>query len=300
VNRRRVHVRSTILLIGLPVLPVVHTPPVPEGPPAIGEKIYFEEARAEITPASYPVLDAITTILRRERERFPQLALEGHAAANERSPMRLSLARASAVRLSLIQRGIDGDRLFARASGATVPACPHDRGVCWERERRVEFAVLCPSPPVGIEPATDANVETDAEPEADVERGPPPHRRAVDPELLDRVGFARGTAVLRPSALSTLDLVAGFLKGTPSALSIEGHAAADERHPDDLARARAQAVRVYLIACGVSGAALVVRSQGSAKPACAERSPSCRAQSRRVELRFSEAVGAAESREPRP
>src|SRR5580693_3185399 len=36
--------------------------------------------------------------------------------------------------LSLIQRGVDGGRLFARASGATVPACSHDGGVCWERE----------------------------------------------------------------------------------------------------------------------------------------------------------------------
>jgi outer membrane protein OmpA-like peptidoglycan-associated protein len=95
--------------------------------------------------------------------------------------------------------------------------------------------------------------------------------------------------VLTPSALPTLDLVAGFLKANPSALAIEGHAAADERRPDELAHARAEAVRVYLIACGVSGDALVVRSQGSARPACAERSWSCRVESRRVELRFSDA-----------
>ena len=295
-NRRRARVRS-LLLVGLPVLsglrvlPAVGAPPVPDGAPAIGEKIYFEDGRAEITPASYPVLDAITALLSREPERFPQLALEGHAAANEPGPMRLSLARASAVRLSLIQRGVDGGRLFARASGATVPACRHDRGVCWERERRVEFAVLRPSPPSVIEPETD--VGTNADPEAGTERGAPPLRRPADPAepadagLLDRVGFARGSAVLMPSVLPTLDLVAGFLKGAPSALAIEGHATADERHPDELARARAQAVRLYLIACGVRGDALVVRSLGSAKPACAGRSPSCRAQSRRVELRFS-------------
>ena len=292
-NRARVHVRS-LLLIGLPglvvllVLPAVAAPPFPDGGAAIGEKIYFEDARAEIAPASSPVLDAITALLSREPERFPQLALEGHAAANERSPMRLSLARASAVRLSLIQRGVDGARLFARASGATVPACRHDRGVCWERERRVEFAVLRPSPPSVIEPETDA--ETNTAPEADIERGPPPPRRPADPGLLERVGFTRGSAVLMPSALPTLDLVAGFLKGAPSALAIEGHATPDERHPDELARARAQAVRLYLIACGVRGDALVVRSLGSAKPACAGRAPSCRAESRRVELRFSDAA----------
>ncbi len=264
-----------------------------DNPPPIAEKIYFEDTRAEVTPSSDPVLDTIATLLRREPERFPQLALEGHAAANEPSPMRLSLARASAVRLSLIQRGVDGARLFARASGATVPACPHDRGVCWELERRVEFAVLHPSgstPVIEPEPSADADAAINPTPEVDAERGRPTPHHPADPGLLDRVGFARGSAVLAPSALPTLDLVAGFLKATPNALAIEGHATADERHPDELARARAEAVRVYLIACGVRGEALVVRSEGSAKPACAEQSLSCRTESRRVELRFSDAA----------
>ena len=284
-NRRRVHVRSTILQIVLPLVAgaTSGSRTAAADPPAIGERIYFEEARAEVTPSSDPVLDALTTILRREPERFPQLAIEGHAAANERNPMRLSLERASAVRLSLIQRGIDGGRLFARASGATVPVCPHDHEVCWERERRVEFVVLRPSPSPAMDPETDAAPEIDADP------GPRPPRRPADPQLLERVGFTRGSAVLTPSALASLDLVAGFLKGNPSALEIEGHATTDERHPDDLARARAQAVRAYLVACGVSGEALVVRSQGSTRPSCAERSPSCRAQSRRVELTFTDA-----------
>lgn len=263
--------------------------PVPDGSPIIGEKIYFENARAEVKPSSYPVLDAITAILNQAPERFPQLALEGNAAANEPSPMRLSLARASAVRLALIERGVDGARLFARASGATVPACPHDRGVCWDLERRVEFAVLRPAPRVA-EPAAGSTpvIEPEApaaETDVPADRGPPP--RPADPGLLDRVGFTRGSALLMPSALPALDLVAGFLKANPSALEIGGHATADEHHPDDLARARAQAVRAYLIACGVSGEALVVGSQGSSKPACEERSASCRAKSRRVELRFS-------------
>lgn len=271
----------------------------PDGPAAFGEKIYFGSGRSEIEPASYPVLDAVAAILSREPERFPQLALEGHAAANEPTPMRLSLARASAVRLSLIQRGVDGARLFARASGASVPACAHDRGVCWELERRVEFEVLRPSasevaPAPAAKPVPEPDAPADAEitpdPDVHADRAPPTTPRPADPGLLERVGFARGSAVLVPSALPALDLVAGFLKATPNALQIEGHATADEHHPEELARARAQAVRAYLVACGVGGQTLVVRSQGSAKPACPERSSSCRARSRRVELRFSDAA----------
>jgi outer membrane protein OmpA-like peptidoglycan-associated protein len=322
-------VRAPVLLIGLPVVvgfaacatsgtgtvappgspPPAPTPaqaapappPAPDARAAIGAKIYFENARAEIKPSSVPALDAIAALLAREPDRYPQLALEGHAAANERTPMRLSLARASAVRLALIQRGVDGARLFARASGATVPACPHDRDICWERERRVEFALLGPSPPSEAEPppatpviepdaAANAAPGTDAELEVDADRSPTPEPSPPgDPGLLDRVAFTRGSAVLTPSALPALDLVAGFLKANPSTLAIEGHATPDERHPDELARARAGAVRAYLGACGVSVEALIVRSQGSTKPACTERSASCRALNRRVELKFSDA-----------
>jgi outer membrane protein OmpA-like peptidoglycan-associated protein len=276
-------------------------PPAPDARAAIGEKIYFENARAEINPSSLPALDAIAALLEREPERYPQLALEGHAAVNERTPMRLSLARASAVRLALIQRGVDGARLFARASGATVPACAHDHDICWERERRVEFAVLRPSgpepaEPAVIEPPPAENSSAEAEPQEDAAGDAAPDSNPkpapappTDPGLLDRVAFARGSAVLTPSALPALDLVAGFLKANPSALEIEGHATPDEHHPDELARARAGAVRAYLGACGVRGEAMVVRSQGSAKPACGERSAACRARSRRVELRFADA-----------
>jgi outer membrane protein OmpA-like peptidoglycan-associated protein len=318
-------VRAPVLLIGLPLVacatsgpsPAASTPPrgaadhpatgktagtgaaVPGGQSAIANKIYFENARAEITRASYPVLDAIAALVRREPDKFPQLALEGHAAANERTPMRLSLERASAVRLALIDRGVDGGRLFARASGATVPACAHDREVCWERERRVEFAVLHPTPPAPAEPAPidlppappadaadDDAVVADA-PSAGLTQKPPSSRPA-DSGLLDRVMFARGSAVLAPAALPALDLLAGFLKANPSGLEIEGHAGEGERRPEELARARALAVRAYLVACGVSGDALVVRSRGAAQPACTNRSSACRAENRAVELRFSD------------
>ena len=139
-----------------------------------------------------------------------------------------------------------------------------------------------------MEPGADAETDANPNPEVDADRARPTPPHPTDPGLLDRVGFARGSAVLMPAALPTLDVVAGFLKANPNALQIEGYATADEHHPDELARARAQAVRAYLIACGVSGEALVVRPQGSAKPACPERSSSCRARSRRVDLRFSD------------
>jgi outer membrane protein OmpA-like peptidoglycan-associated protein len=246
--------------------------------PEIAERIFFEDGAAAIKPTSVPALDAIAAEIKGHPQAFPLVALDGHAAPNERGPMRLSLSRATAVRLALIARGVDGARLLERVSGATVPLCEHSRDICWERERRVEFAILHPSTP----PEAPAAPREKPAPE-------PPVQASPRPELLEQVTFARGSAVLAPAALPPLDLVAGFLKANPTSLEIEGYAAEGEHGPGELARARAEAVRAYLVACGVSASALTVRSRGTEEPQCRERTKDCRARNRRAELRFSDA-----------
>ena len=100
--------------------------------------------------------------------------------------------------------------------------------------------------------------------------------------------FPSGSAALGPSALPTLDLLAGFLKANPVSIEIEGHADDNERKAAELARARANAVRAYMIACGVSADSLIVRVHGTSRPACKGHGSACRARNRRVELRFPE------------
>ena len=117
---------------------------------------------------------------------------------------------------------------------------------------------------------------------------PAPAPRAAAPVALESVPFSSGSAVLAPSALPTLDLLAGFLKANPVSIEIEGHADENERKAAELARARANAVRAYMIACGVSSDSLIVRVQGTARPACKGHGSACRARNRRVELRFPE------------
>ena len=222
------------------------------GTPEIMEKIIFADGRADIRPGSFPVLDAIALVLKMQPELFPVVALEGHAAPNETSPMKLSLSRASAVRMALIARGVPEGRLMARASGSTAPLCDENGERCWARERRVEFATLNPSKQP--EAATGSGDESGAEDDKAPEK-PSPASRAAAPVALENVPFASGSSVLAPSALPTLDLLAGFLKANPVSIEIEGHAAENEHKAADLARARANAVRAYMIACGVSARA---------------------------------------------
>lgn len=257
------------------------------GTPEIVEKIIFTDGRSDIRPGAYPVLDAIALVLKMQPELFPVLALEGHAAANESSPMKLSLARASTVRMALIARGVPEDRLVARASGSTAPVCNQHNERCWARERRVEFATLNPSrqPEVAAGGGDEAPGDDDR---ALDKPAPAPAARTAAPVALESVPFSSGSAVLAPSALPTLDLLAGFLKANPVSIEIEGHAGENEPKAAELARARANAVRAYMIACGVSSDSLIMRVQGTARPACKGHGSACRARNRRVELRFPE------------
>ena len=212
----------------------------------IVERIAFAHDSADLKPQSFPVLDAIAIVIKNQPQQFPVVALEGHAADNERAPMKLSLARASTVRLALQARGVDANRLLARASGTTAPVCGQQTESCRARERTVEFATLAPA-------KTRRRRIRQAGGRGRGRRGQGgPPRRHRPPSRSSSVEFKKGSAVIGPSALANLDIVAGFMKATPASLEILGYADKTERGSDALARARADAVRAYMVACGVS------------------------------------------------
>ena len=252
----------------------------------IVERIAFAHDSADLKPQSFPVLDAIAIVIRNQPQQFPLVALEGHAADNERTPMKLSLARASTVRLALQARGVDANRLLARASGTTAPVCGQQSESCRARERTVEFATLAPARTAAESDKPAAEVEAGAGKAAPAEAAP----AAAIP--LERVEFKKGSAVIGPAALANLDIVAGFMKATPAALEILGYADKTERGSDALARARAEAVRAYMVACGVSEKHIAVRAE-PAGPRCPARDEACRTRNRRAELRFADGQPAA-------
>ena len=257
--------------------PDLSQPPPAGKPTQILERIAFAHDSAELKPTSFALLDAIAIVIRNQPQLFPTVAMEGHAADNERSPMKLSLARASAVRLALVARGVDTNRLLARASGNTAPVCTDPNEACRVRERTVEFVTLGAPKEDGPPPAE--------KPAAEAEPAPPrPADAAASAIPLERIEFKKGSAVIGPSALANLDIVAGFMKATPVSLEILGYADSDERRAPALARARAEAVRAYMRACGVSDKHMNTRTESAAR--CRSSNEACRARNRRAELRF--------------
>ena len=249
----------------------------------LAERIAFAYDSAELKPASFAVLDAIAIVVKNQPQAFPTLALEGHAADNEHATMKLSLARASTVRLALIARGVDGNRVLARASGTTAPVCTQQNEGCRARERSVEFVTL---------PADKPAVAADAEKPAATEGDRPTSKPAVaDPIPLENIEFKKASSVIGPAGLANLDILAGFMKATPVSVEILGYADRDERRAATLAGARAEAVRAYLRACGVSDQHLVARTESGAR--CRSRDEACHTRNRRTELRFVESPAPA-------
>lgn len=104
------------------------------------ERIYFLKNRAEIRPRSHPILDAVAAVM----QAYPDIELvelQGHASTRERRPDRLSQRRADAVRDALIQRGVEPQRLVARAYGTSRPIASNDTADGRERNRRAEFSL---------------------------------------------------------------------------------------------------------------------------------------------------------------
>jgi len=255
-----------------------------DDPTRIVERVEFEYDSAAIKPTSYALLDAIAVVLKMQAQQFPIIALEGHAADNEHSPMKLSLARASAVRLALLARGVDESRLLARASGAMAPGCREQTDMCRTHERAVEFVTVAAAKTAAASESEAPRTEADRAPE----QTPPAEKAAAGAIPLERVEFKKGSALLGPASQANLDLLAGFMKGTPAALEIVGYADDNEHKPDALAQARADAVRRYMLACGVSAQYLTTRTERTGRAACRSHSANCSARDGRAELRFVE------------
>lgn len=104
--------------------------------------ILFDPGQAVIKPASQPALDQLASLL--QSQPALRFRIEGHTDADGEAAanLRLSRARAEAVRAALVQAGIAADRLTATGCGATKPLAPGLTASAKAQNRRVEFVKL--------------------------------------------------------------------------------------------------------------------------------------------------------------
>ncbi len=105
-------------------------------------RVYFETAKATLKPESFPELDRFAQIMKL----YPGLIVEiqGHtdSRGSEAYNLKLSQARADAVRDYLISKGIEPDRLIAKGYGESQPVVPNDTPEHMAMNRRVEAHII--------------------------------------------------------------------------------------------------------------------------------------------------------------
>jgi OOP family OmpA-OmpF porin len=114
-----------------------------------------------------------------------------------------------------------------------------------------------------------------------------PDPTAFDPRFRDglEVSFEAGSSALSKEAEATLEKIEARLRGETGKTAIRGHA--DPGEPGDLAklsRARADAVRAWLVKKGVPASSLTTTGYGGDLPIGSVRDEAGRARNRRVDF----------------
>jgi flagellar motor protein MotB len=124
------------------------------------EQIHFQRGARVLLAESFPMIDETIAALK-NTPAIRQIAVEGHASADEPAAQELSEARAKAVVARMVAAGIDPKRLVARGYAASRPIDENKTSEGRARNRRVEFRILdeaeasasrdasCPSGPPG-------------------------------------------------------------------------------------------------------------------------------------------------------
>lgn len=124
-------------------------PPTPEKVRLTAERIeilemvFFDTNKATIKPVSFGILDAVAQVLQ-DNPFIKRLQVAGHTddVGPDDKNLKLSQARAEAVRAYLISKGVAPERLEAVGFGETKPLVPEKTKEARAKNRRVEFLIL--------------------------------------------------------------------------------------------------------------------------------------------------------------
>ncbi len=109
----------------------------------IKDKVYFDTGKATVLPKSYPLLDQVAAIVRDHAE-IKLLQIEGHTdnSGDAVTNTKLSQDRADSVRVYVVKKGVEVDRVKAAGFGPDRPADTNDTPAGRENNRRVEFNIV--------------------------------------------------------------------------------------------------------------------------------------------------------------
>jgi OOP family OmpA-OmpF porin len=151
-----------------PEPPKVAADPPPEPPKVelkkdkieIHEKVQFALDKSEILPVSFGLLDEVAKVIQ-ENPHVQKVSIEGHASdeGDDKYNLTLSKARAEAVRLYLVSKGVAADRLNSTGFGETKPLVANDTPEAREKNRRVEFNITKQELTAEADPAAGKAVE---------------------------------------------------------------------------------------------------------------------------------------------
>jgi outer membrane protein OmpA-like peptidoglycan-associated protein len=141
---------STCTVAVAPV--VIAEPPPPKPEPRVKltdkkieimETVQFETGKAVLLPKSEDLLMEIVGVMK-EHPEIKQVQVEGHtdSEGGTKANMKLSDARAKAVRDFLVNKGIESKRLIPKGFGETVPEADNATEEGRFKNRRVEFKIL--------------------------------------------------------------------------------------------------------------------------------------------------------------
>jgi len=101
--------------------------------------IYFDFNKTTIKPVSRPVLQNVMDYMNENPE--VKMEIQGHAdiIGTQGYNLKLSEARAKAVKKYLVSRGISADRLTTKGFGITRPVAPNKTKTGRAKNRRIEF-----------------------------------------------------------------------------------------------------------------------------------------------------------------